>query len=112
MDFNDKAKQFDEISPDRRCAGENERRPAVFLDRDGTLIEHVHYLSDPDLVRLLPGSVEALGRLCDAGFVLVLVTNQSAIGRGMITESQLDLIHDAMHDQLRTGGAVLDAVYY
>jgi len=63
MDFNDKAKQFDEISPDRRCAGESERRPAVFLDRDGTLIEHVHYLSDPGHVRLLPGAAEAIKRL-------------------------------------------------
>jgi D,D-heptose 1,7-bisphosphate phosphatase len=88
------------------------KRPAVFLDRDGTLIEHVHYLSDPALVRLLPGTVEALRRLRDAGFALVLVTNQSAIGRGMLTEERLHLIHDEMHRQLDAGGTAVDAIYF
>src|SRR3954447_21023401 len=69
-----------------RRSGGGEPRPAVFLDRDGTLIEHVHYLSDPRDVRLLPGAVEALRRFHDAGFACVVITNQSAIGRGMLTE--------------------------
>ena len=87
-------------------------RPAVFLDRDGTLIEHVHYLSDPALVRLLPGAAEALRRLRRAGFACVLVTNQSAIGRGMLTEERLDQIHAEMNRQLAAEGATLDAIYY
>ena len=87
-------------------------RPAVFLDRDGTLIEHVHYLSDPAHVRLLPGAAEALGRLRRAGFVCVLVTNQSAIGRGMITEARLHEIHVEMNRQLAEQGTALDAIYY
>ena len=72
-----------------RRRSEQALRPAVFLDRDGTLIEHVHYLSDPAHVRLLPGAAEALQRLRRAGFARVLVTNQSAIGRGMLTEARL-----------------------
>jgi D,D-heptose 1,7-bisphosphate phosphatase len=88
------------------------RRPAVFLDRDGTLIEDVHYLSDPARVRLLPGTAEALRRLHDAGFARVVVTNQSAIGRGMITEAQLHLIHDEMNRQLDAEGTAVDAIYF
>jgi len=87
-------------------------RPAVFLDRDGTLIEHVPYLSDPALVRLLPGAAEALVRLRRAGFACVLVTNQSAIGRGMLTVERLEEIHAELDRQLAARGAALDAVYY
>ena len=87
-------------------------RPAVFLDRDGTLIEHVHYLSDPAAVRLLPGVVEALTRLRDAGHALVLVTNQSAIARGMLTVETLHEIHDEMNRQLAEHDVALDAIYY
>ena len=76
-------------APDGLMVPDHGDRPAVFLDRDGTLIEHVHYLSDPVDVRLLPGAAEALRRLRDAGFACVVVTNQSAIGRGMITKDQL-----------------------
>ena len=94
---------FDAIFPRRREAGKGEPRPAVFLDRDGTLIEHVHYLSDPAQVRLLPGAAEAIKRLRRAGFVCVLVTNQSAVGRGMITEARLHEINAEMDRQLPSG---------
>jgi D,D-heptose 1,7-bisphosphate phosphatase len=87
-------------------------RPAVFLDRDGTIIEHVPYLCDPALVRLLPGAAEALKKLYCAGFALVLVTNQSAIGRGMLTENRLEQIHTEMRRQLAACGATIDAIYY
>jgi mannose-1-phosphate guanylyltransferase len=87
-------------------------RPAVFLDRDGTLIEHVHYLSDPDLVRLFPEAPAALARLRDAGYALVLVTNQSAIGQGLLTEQVLDEIHHVMNRQLADHDVALDAIYH
>ena len=87
-------------------------RPAVFLDRDGTLIEHVHYLDDPARVRLLPGVPEALRRLRAGGFARVVVTNQSAIGRGTLTEARLHAIHEEMHRQLDAEGAAVDAVFY
>jgi D,D-heptose 1,7-bisphosphate phosphatase len=87
-------------------------RPAVFLDRDGTIIEHVHYLADPDDVRLIPGAAEAIEQLRKVGFACVVVTNQSAIGRGMITLAQLDLIHDEMNRQLAEAGTAVDAIEF
>ena len=87
-------------------------RPAVFLDRDGTIIEHVHYLSNPLDVRLIPGAAQAVRRLRHAGYACVVVTNQSAIGRGMITTEQLGRIHDEMNRQLAAEDAAVDAIYY
>ena len=87
-------------------------RPAVFLDRDGTVIKHVHYLCDPAMIQLLPGVAEALRRFRSAGFARVLVTNQSAIGRGMLTVQRLDEIHTEMNRQLAECGATIDAIYY
>ena len=88
------------------------QKPAVFLDRDGTLIEHVHYLCDPGEVRILPGAALALKKLRHAGFAVVLVTNQSAIGRGMLTEDRLEQIHTEMRRQLAACGATIDAIYH
>jgi D,D-heptose 1,7-bisphosphate phosphatase len=102
-----------ELFPERplaNCPGA--QRPAVFLDRDGTIIEHVPYLCDPALVRLLPEAAEALKELHRAGFALVLVTNQSAIGRGMLTENRLEQIHTEMRRQLAACGATIDGIYY
>jgi D,D-heptose 1,7-bisphosphate phosphatase len=87
-------------------------RPAIFLDRDGTLIEHVSYLCDPARVRLLPGAAGALKRLGRVGFALVLVTNQSAIGRGMLTEERLEQIHVELGRQLAACGVAIDAMYH
>lgn len=87
-------------------------KPAVFLDRDGTLIEERSYIVRPEQVRLLPGAGEAVRLLRAAGFACVVVTNQSAIGRGLITEADLHQIHAEMHDQLRQQGSVLDGLYY
>lgn len=87
-------------------------RPAVFLDRDGTLIEAIHYLADPALVRLFPGVAEALQLLRDAGFACVVATNQSGVGRGIITLEQLALIHQEMTRQLGEAGAALDGIYW
>jgi len=90
----------------------HEARPAVFLDRDGTLIEAIHYLADPALVRLLPGVAEALRLLRDAGFACVVATNQSGVGRGILTLEQLALIHQEMTRQLGDAGAALDGIYW
>lgn len=75
-------------------------RRAVFLDRDGTLIEHVHYLSRADLVRIRPGVPAALRKLREAGFDLVLATNQSGIGRGYYGEEDYLAVNRAMFDAL------------
>ena len=87
-------------------------RAAVFLDRDGTLIEHVHYLNEPQQVRLLPGGPEAVRNLQALDFACVVVTNQSAVGRGILTLDRLDQIHREMHRQLAEHGVRLDGVYY
>ena len=100
------------IFPSQALTSRGSYRPAIFLDRDGTVIEHVHYLCDPALVQLLPGAAEALRRFRQAGFARVLVTNQSAIGRGMLTVGRLDEIHTEMNRQLAACGATIDAVYY
>jgi D,D-heptose 1,7-bisphosphate phosphatase len=88
------------------------KRPAVFLDRDGTLIEQVHYLADPEKVRLLAATGEALRKLKAAGYALVVVTNQSAIARGMLTLEGLETIHVEMNRQLAGEGVALDAIYF
>jgi len=88
------------------------RSPAVFLDRDGTLIKQVHYLSDPSQVELLPGGADAVRRLREAGYACVVTTNQSALGPGIITEDDLAAIHEAMHRQLAAEGTAVDAIYY
>jgi len=84
---------------------------AVFLDRDGTLIEERHYLSRPEELVLFPGVGGALARLGAAGFKLVLVTNQSGVGRGYFTLADVARMHARLAEELARDGAVLDAVY-
>lgn len=85
-------------------------RPAVFFDRDGTLIHEVHYCSSPEQVRVVEGAVEALQRLSAAGYVLVMVTNQSGIGRGYFTREDYERVHAEVVRQLAP--AVIAATYY
>ena len=85
---------------------------AVFLDRDNTLLEDPGYISDPSLVRLLPGVELALKSLAHAGYKLVVITNQSGIARGMLTEETLDKIHAEMRRQLSDSGVNIDAIFY
>jgi histidinol-phosphate phosphatase family protein len=87
-------------------------RPAVFLDRDGTLIEEKNYLARPEQVRVLPGVPEALVMLRSAGFACVVVTNQSGVGRGLFTEQDLHTVNEEMVRQLRQAGATIDGLYY
>jgi len=88
------------------------RRRAVFLDRDGTLIEDTGYPDDADAVRLVDGAVEALAAFRRAGFALVVVSNQSGIGRGLVTEAQADAVHRRFLDELRAHRVELDDVRY
>lgn len=87
-------------------------KPAIFLDRDGTLIEERHYLSEPSQIALFPGAVEALGQLARAGYALVIVTNQSGIGRGLFTEDQLRDVHRHLTETLAVSGIRLDGIYH
>ncbi len=85
---------------------------AVFLDRDHTIIEDPGYINDPSKVHLLPGVGTALKMLAGAGYTLVVVTNQSGIARGLLTEETLAKIHDELQRQLTEHGVKLDAFYY
>ena len=85
---------------------------AVFLDRDGTIIEDVDYLTTVDELRLLPGAPEALRRLREAGLLLLVVTNQSAVARGWLTEDGLQEIHRRLGKLLEEQGAQVDDFFY
>lgn len=87
-------------------------RAAAFLDRDGTLIVERRYLADPDGVELVPGTGEALRLLRDAGFALVVVTNQSGIGRGLYTEADYQAVRRRLDDVLAAEGVRLDGSWH
>ncbi|MDB6175678.1 MAG: D-alpha,beta-D-heptose 1,7-bisphosphate phosphatase [Chthoniobacteraceae bacterium] len=84
--------------------------PAVFLDRDGTLMEEVDYCRDPARVSLFAGVREALGRLKEAGFFTVIVSNQSGIGRGRITMQEYEAVHARLLELI--GEELIDAAYF
>jgi D-glycero-D-manno-heptose 1,7-bisphosphate phosphatase len=83
---------------------------AVFIDRDGTIMEDTDYCSDPKDVRIFPGVVEALRRLKSRGFKLIIITNQSGIGRGLFTLDQYRVVESEVLRQL--GDGLVDATYY
>jgi len=85
--------------------------PAVFVDRDGTLNREVEYLTTVDRLRLLPGAAEGVRRLHAAGFRVVVVTNQSAVARGLVDSVGLREIHGELQRRLAARGARLDAIY-
>jgi D-glycero-D-manno-heptose 1,7-bisphosphate phosphatase len=87
-------------------------RGAVFLDRDGTLIEEVGYLDRPERLELYPWTIAAIRAFNLAGLATVLVSNQSGVARGFFAESVVDDIHRLMAERLEAGGARLDAYYY
>ncbi len=85
---------------------------AVFLDRDGTLVEEVGYLDRPERIELYPWSIEAIAALNRAGILVVLTTNQSGVARGFFTEHTVGVVHARIADLLAKGGARIDAYYY
>jgi D-glycero-D-manno-heptose 1,7-bisphosphate phosphatase len=88
------------------------KRRAVFLDRDGTLIEERHYLGDPAGVQLFPWTLAALARLRATGLALVIVSNQSGIARGRFGEAELAAVQARLAALLAVGGIELDGAYY
>jgi D-glycero-D-manno-heptose 1,7-bisphosphate phosphatase len=97
--------------PRRRAVRRSPRRPAVFVDRDGTLNREVHYLATVEALRLLPGVPEAIRDLTAAGFAVVVVTNQSGVARGRMTREAVDVIHRELVRRLARRGAAVDAIY-
>lgn len=87
-------------------------RPAIFIDRDGVVIELVEYLNRPEQVVLIPGVADAMAGLNRIGIPVVMVTNQSAVARGLLTETGLAEVHGRLHALLAERGARIDGVYY
>jgi D-glycero-D-manno-heptose 1,7-bisphosphate phosphatase len=87
------------------------RRPAVFLDRDGTLIEEVGYVNHVSRVRLLAGAAEAVRRLRAAGWAVVVVTNQAGVARGYLSPELVEATHAELARQLAAHGTRLDGIY-
>ncbi len=85
---------------------------AVFFDRDGTVTEEVGYLTDLSKMHLIPGAGMAIKKLNDAGFKVILVTNQSGVARGYFPESQVHAAHKMLEQMLQIEGARLDGIYY
>jgi D-glycero-D-manno-heptose 1,7-bisphosphate phosphatase len=88
-----------------------EARPAVFMDRDGTLSHEVGYVNHPSRFRLYPWAVDAVRLVNRAGWIAVVVTNQAGVARGYFPESVLDEVVGRLHEQMAGGGARLDGVY-
>lgn len=87
-------------------------RPAVFLDRDGVINKEVSHLSDPAQMELISGAAEAIQRLNEAGFLVIVVTNQAVVARGECTLDVLRLIHNKMETLLGRKHAWIDALYF
>ena len=90
----------------------NAENGAVFVDRDGTLIEEIGYLDRPERVRLFPWSIDAIRALNRAGLRVVMTSNQSGVARGFFTTAVVDDVHRHLAGLLGAGGAVIDAYYY
>jgi D-glycero-D-manno-heptose 1,7-bisphosphate phosphatase len=87
-------------------------RRFVVLDRDGTIIKEKHYLSAPDQVELIPGVATGLRQLLEMGVGMIIVSNQSGIGKGLFSESQLKLVHEHLKNLLNAEGVHLSGIYF
>lgn len=90
----------------------NNKRPAVFLDRDGTLIKEVNLLNRPEQVELLEGAAEAVKLINKSGYLAIVVTNQPVIARNLCSLEDLEHIHSTLETMLGKEGAYLNAIYY
>ena len=87
------------------------KKRAVFLDRDGVVIKQCHYLKDPALVELEKSVADGIKALRDQGFVVIVVTNQSGIARGLFTSAEVEAIHERIQELLEAEGTKIDAFY-
>lgn len=88
------------------------KRPAVFIDRDGTISEEVGYVNHPSRFRVFPYSAEAIRTLNENGWLAILITNQAGVARGYFSEEVIHRIHDQLKRDLQNDSAQLDAIYY
>jgi len=88
------------------------KRPAVFLDRDGTIIKQVELVHKPSELKIFPGAAEAIKIFNKLGYVTIIVTNQPVVARGIIRPKEVDHIHAVLIDRLGKKGAKIDAAYF
>jgi D-glycero-D-manno-heptose 1,7-bisphosphate phosphatase len=88
------------------------KRPALFMDRDGTVSEEVGYVNHPSRFRLFPYSAEAIKLLNDNGWLAIVVTNQAGVARGYFSEDVILKVHEQIRHDLENAAAKLDAIYY
>jgi D-glycero-D-manno-heptose 1,7-bisphosphate phosphatase len=88
------------------------KRPALFMDRDGTISEEVGYVNHPSRFRLFPYTADAIKLLKDNGWLAIVVTNQAGVARGYFAEDVIVQIHDQVRKDLENASAKLDAIYY
>jgi D,D-heptose 1,7-bisphosphate phosphatase len=90
----------------------SEKRAAVFLDRDGVIIRDVDGLERADQIEILPGVCKAIARMKDAGFLVIVVSNQTVVARGRLTEREVVLLEDEIERLLEEGGAIIDGFFF
>ncbi len=100
------------MNRDANNQGARELRPTVFLDRDGTIIYEKDFLGDPGGVELLPSAAESVKRLNQAGYLVIIVSNQSGVARGYYDEAAVQRVNKRVTEVLEDAGAHIDAVYY
>lgn len=88
------------------------KRPAVFIDRDGTISEEVGYINHPSRFRVFPYTAEAIKLLNDQGWLAIIITNQAGVARGYFSESMIQTVHDNLLREVGEKGARVDAIYY
>lgn len=89
-----------------------QKTKAVFLDRDGTIIQHVEYLTNISQARIIPRAADVIKALNKLGFLVIIITNQPVIARGLIKPYEVEAIHSVLIKRLKKKGAKIDAVYF
>ena len=100
------------IDPAPKWRDQRHVLPAIFLDRDGVINQEVHYLSKPEDMVLIPGASEAIARINAARVPVIVVTNQSGVARGYLTEDDLLILHERLTQLLAAQGASVQGIYY